>query len=459
MEKGGGEHCSLLRPEKPDNPKFDLGSRNLKFFKEDIFHLHYDKLSYSSNYSHFQHVFVDADDYEDFKHELINFHKLQGRWKEDRKKVSKERPSRLNSLVDNSDILKFQDKHTCTKDRAAKLSKDISSISVQEEHVYEEIDDVKKQVQVLKAKEELKQQTKGQQSKCDEDCKCIDFAFESLPMMEFFQNDEHFQEFDRVFETVKNKRRYASSSSLDKYRWSPHSSEGQRSDDSSSDTDNESEPTDVFPEIRVDDIFSDFFSNDADFKKFEEEFENFQFKRHSSNLQKWHRTSVCDLIEDLKAFCDSDEKDSKTNLSVENKLSLPKLWSQGGEWEYIFSKIRPNRNVSSVTSDTCRSDLTVTCDSESGNYLLDDVSDISNRDAGYNSEAKFDTDNPKSCTSLTHTEPGKTFVSIKMFLIHCYSLYQNIEAVAKTLLNMLFCKLWVQSLHCFKRTRAQHFGL
>ncbi|XP_052278747.1 uncharacterized protein LOC127877142 isoform X1 [Dreissena polymorpha] len=406
MEQKQREFCGNFGKDNSENPKFSLGSRNLKFFKEDIFNVPFDKLADSASYKHFTHVFVDNEDYEDFKQDLINFHRMRSRWQDDRKKVSRERPSRLNSLIDDADIQRFK-----TERNAA----DNNAIDSQfEDHIYEEIDDVKEQVARLRA-EERKSETVSTNTKkysslhvcncgdikthlsCSEDCDCVDFALESLPMMEFFQNDEHFQEFDRVFETVKNKRRYASNSSLDNYRWSPHS-DGRKSDDSSSEADTD---TEIDTTLKVDDIFSDFFDNDADFKNFEEEFGKFQFKRHSTNLEKkWHRNSVCDLIEDLKAFCDTDDTSGSNEPCVRlgSKLSLPRLWSQGGEWDYIFNKIRPrNGRLPSSNSDTCRSDLTVVCDSESGNCLLDDVSDVSNRDTGYYSEDKFSADKSDIC--------------------------------------------------------------
>ncbi|KAH3839813.1 hypothetical protein DPMN_113250, partial [Dreissena polymorpha] len=298
MEQKQREFCGNFGKDNSENPKFSLGSRNLKFFKEDIFNVPFDKLADSASYKHFTHVFVDNEDYEDFKQDLINFHRMRSRWQDDRKKVSRERPSRLNSLIDDADIQRFK-----TERNAA----DNNAIDSQfEDHIYEEIDDVKEQVARLRA-EERKSETVSTNTKkysslhvcncgdikthlsCSEDCDCVDFALESLPMMEFFQNDEHFQEFDRVFETVKNKRRYASNSSLDNYRWSPHS-DGRKSDDSSSEADTD---TEIDTTLKVDDIFSDFFDNDADFKNFEEEFGKFQFKRHSTNLEKkWHRNSA-----------------------------------------------------------------------------------------------------------------------------------------------------------------------
>ncbi|XP_045164575.2 uncharacterized protein LOC123528701 [Mercenaria mercenaria] len=378
MEQRSVEFRDYISGEKSDNQKFDLDSRNLKFFKEDIFHVPFDELSDSSSYKHFKHVFVDEDDYEDFKQDLINFHQLRSRWKDDRKKVSKERP-KWHSLLDIHGTEKSGAEENKCKTFCVEQT-------LEEQVIYKNIDS--------DSDSESEVALKGH-SRFKEIGSILGLELDSVPMMEFFQNDEHFQEFDRVFETVKNKRRYASNSSLDKYKWSPHQSDDNKSDSSDSETE-------VFDELKVDDIFSDFFDNDDDFKMFEEEFEKFQHKRRSRTLEKWHRNSVCDLIEDLKAFCDSEDAKSstdKTNLPCDNKLSLPKLWNQGGEWDYIFSKIRKRPGiVSSINSDTGKSDLTVTCDSESGNNLLDDLSDSCNGDTGYYSELQCNKGNDKSCT-------------------------------------------------------------
>ncbi|WAR25221.1 RASF1-like protein [Mya arenaria] len=279
----------------------------------------------------------DDDDYEKYEHGTIlrrpakghDFQIISGdsfinlprsRWKDDRRKVSKERPSRLNSLVDDSDIIKFRE----SKGIDSSLKKELEGLCGEGEHIYEEIDDVKKEVEKLKAKELKNTEPKA---KCEGDCDCLDFALESLPMMEFFQNDEHFLEFDRVFETVKNKRRYASSSSLDKYRWSPHS-EGHKSDDSSSDTDTENEDGgEEFPELKVDDIFADFFDNDADFKDFEKEFENFQFKHCQYTCHHQCLPSI-----QLECKCMShDQEDEGTVLSGETTLADLAASSQSAE--------------------------------------------------------------------------------------------------------------------------------
>lgn len=401
MEQRPSEFRGIFQ-EKSENQKFDLDTRNLKFFKEDIFQVPFRNLSDSSNYKHFKHVFVDEDDYEDFKQDLVNFHHLRSRWKDDRKKVSKERP-RINSVVDQN---------ICEREIPIQTLKN-SSCVLGNSKVLSEPEE--KRTNTLERQKLIPIEVKKTETEKENEVEVkhydhgdLNFAFKPLPMMEFFQNDEHFQEFDRVFETVKNKRRYASNSSLDKYRWSPRL-DGNKSDDEASDSEGDSS---VFPELKVDDIFSDFFDNDDDFKNFEQEFENFQIKRRSKALERWHRTSVCDLIEDLKAFCDSDEPSSsnKTSLPLENKLSLPKLWNQGGEWDYIFSKIRRHGQVPSVSSDTGRSDLTVRCDSDSGDCLLDDVSDTGScRDTGYYSESsRFNTNLGNICSACQQSsDPGE----------------------------------------------------
>lgn len=405
MEQSSSELKESISGEKLEKQKFDLDSRNLKFFKEDIFNVSFDALSDSSNYKHFKHVFVDEDDYEDFKQDLINFHQLRSRWKGERKKVSKERP-KWHSLLEIDDGQKSESKECQTF---------CADQTLEEQVIY------RKPNFYLESDSDSEGDVRGQ-SRFREIGNILGLELDSLPMMEFFQNDEHFQEFDRVFETVKNKRRYASNSSLDKYRWSPHQSDDNKSDSSDSETE-------VFDGLKVDDIFADFFDNDDDFKRFEEEFENFQFKRRSRTLEKWHRNSVCDLIEDLKAFCDSEETKSSTNKQnkpCENKLSLPKLWNQGGEWDYIFSKIRSNPElVSSVSSDTGKSDLAVTCDSESGNNLLDDLSDSCNGDTGYCSELHNQNDDTRTCNCAAHQGEFKIYANTVALLSVLHHLIQK----------------------------------
>lgn len=383
MEQGILTSFQPSNHEGSENQKVDFDSRNLKFFKEDIFNVPFVKLGDSSSYKHLKHVFVDEDDYEDFKQDLLNFHRLRSRWKDERKKVSQRRGSRFHSDTDSN-----------TELSAAVSQKPFGNKQTEIPHSSIDIDsssDDSLPNSPLMRKE--KRDTSPYGSLTD--------LLEGVgrpQMMDFFQNDEHFKEFDRVFETVKQKKRYASNSSLEKYSYSP------TQDEENCDFDNTEDEDDIDDDaFQVDGIFADFFDNDTDFQNFEDEFQKFQVKRHSQSLEKLRRnSSVIDLIEDLKAFCDTDESqckktnselpnEQKLELANGNKISSPRLWNAGGEWDYIFSKVRRRGTLSSETSGTGRSDLTVICDDQSGNNLLNDLID-SNCDTGYYSEVQYNGD-------------------------------------------------------------------
>ena len=373
MERGFLTSSEQSNHDNSGNQKLDFDSRNLKFFKEDIFNVPFVQLGDSSSYKHLKHVFADEDDYEDFKQDLLDFHRLRSRWKDERKKVSQRRGSRLHSLTDeHSKLPAFSSiGQNSVDDLSLKTSCDSSELD-------------------LSSDESLPSSPLIRRAKVDVSpygslTDLLEGVGKPL-MMDFFQNDEHFKEFDRVFETVKQKKRYASNSSLEKYRWSPHPEDDSNLNLEDVDIDDD----DAFP---VDDIFADFFDNDADFQNFEDEFQKFQVKRHSQAIEKLRRnSSVCDLIEDLKAFCDTKEtQEPNTKLAEENKTSLPKLWNSGGEWDYIFSKVHRKGKLTSESSGTGRSDLTVICDEQSGNNLLNDLID-SNCDTGYYSEVQYNGD-------------------------------------------------------------------
>ena len=372
MERSFRTSSEQCNHENSENQKLDFDPRNFKFFKEDIFNVPFVQLGDSSSYKHLKHVFVDEDDYEDFKQDLLDFHRLRSRWKDDRKKVSQRRGSRLHSLGD--DHLKFRTVD-CTEpnsvvDGPVKPSCDFKELDSSS-------DDSQPNSPVIR-------RANVDESPYGSLTDLLEGVGKPL-MMDFFQNDEHFKEFDRVFETVKQKKRYASNSSLEKYRWSPHPEE-----EAQFNLDDVDIEDDAF---QVDDMFADFFDNDKDFQNFEDEFQNFQVKRHSQTLEKLRRnSSVCDLIEDLKAFCDTKEtRDSNPKPGEEKQNSLPRLGNSGGEWDYIFSKVRRKGKLTADSSGTGRSDLTVICDENSGNNLLNDLID-SNCDTGYYSEVQYNGD-------------------------------------------------------------------
>ena len=406
--------------EGSENPKLDFDSRNFKFFKEDIFNVPFTNLGDSTSYKHLKHVFVDEDDYEDFKQDLLDFHRLRSRWKDDRKKVSQRRGSRFHSDAESTLELppnQRQKFESVKQTEVAHSTCDLDSSS----------DDSVPNSPLLRRD---RKNTSPYGSLTD--------LLEGVgrpQMMDFFQNDEHFKEFDRVFETVKQKKRYASNSSLEKYRF-PSNPEDENCDIYGAGED-EVEDDDAF---EVDAMFADFFDNDADFQTFEDEFQKFQVKRHSQSLEKLRRnSSVIDLIEDLKAFCDTEETQTKSSNSelpneckIElpngNKISPPKLWNAGGEWDYIFNKVRRRGTLTSESSGTGRSDLTVICDEQSGNNLLNDLID-SNSDTGYYSEVQY---NGNTCSNKCN---GKVFYFLLKFL------YNHPLAFKKVILS-LFRLTW-----------------
>lgn len=381
MERGFPTSFQQSSHEHAENPKLDFDSKNFKFLKEDIFNVPFVQLGDSSSCKHLKHVFVDEDDYESFKQDLLDFHRLRSRWKDDRKKVSQRRGSRLHSATENN----------------SEIHSPVSCKSADDTLVESELD--------VSGDDSLPNSPLMRRTNSDKSLSPYGSLTDLLEgvgrpqIMDFFQNDEHFKEFDRVFETVKQKKRYASNSSLEKYHLAQNSEEDLDGD----------EDDDAF---QVNDIFADFFDNDTDFQKFEDEFQKFQVKRHSQVLDQLRRnSSVCDLIEDLKAFCDTEEETqgNNSNSQVPNdnivrKVSPPKLWNAGGEWDYIFSKIRRRGTLTSENSGTGRSDLTVICDDQSGNNLLNDLID-SNCDTGYYSEAQYNGD---TCSNSCN---GKVFIS------------------------------------------------
>ena len=381
--------------EESANSKLDFDSRNFKFFKEDIFNVPFTNLGDSSNYKHLKHVFVDEDDYEDFKQDLLDFHRLRSRWKDDRKKVSQRRGSRFHSDAESTlELPPDQRKKLETSKRV-----EIHPCSTSELDSSSD-DSMPNSPSMLRERKN----TSPYGSLTD--------LLEGIgrpQIMDFFQNDEHFKEFDRVFETVKQKKRYASNSSLEKYRLSPSVEDG-NCDFNGADYDDDA--------FEVDAIFADFFDNDTDFQNFEDEFQKFQVKRHSQSLEKLRRTSsVIDLIGDLKAFCDTEKTENKSSnselpkeceLPSGNQISPPRPWNAGGEWDYIFNKVRRRGTLTSESSGTGRSDLTVICDEQSGNNLLNDLID-SNCDTGYYSEVQYNGD---ICSNNCNN--GKIFMNLVM---------------------------------------------
>ncbi|XP_069141740.1 uncharacterized protein [Argopecten irradians] len=219
------------------------------------------------------------------------------------------------------------------------------------------------------------------------------------PLMEFLNSDEHFQEFERVFETFKSNR---FSDSLDKLRWSLNRYGDEDEEEEEPDhEDIDDEKCDVFEEdlddSQIEDSFMDFFDHDEDFMAFEREFQNLKkVKRRSKVIQRINRNSGCDIVQELKAFCDNDP-----SLKYEASPSgEERVWNSGGEWDYIFNKLKNDNHVSlpPSTSGSLR-----TCTS----IKEDSVADF---DTGfYSSAKKQDLNSCSTLTDLPNTENNCQF--------------------------------------------------
>lgn len=174
----------------------------------------------------------------------------------------------------------------------------------------------------------------------------------SEPLMEFFSGDEHFQEFERVFETIKNHR---FSRDLD----SPHSRSWLQDDNL------EKDPLDdeILGVLHIDETFLDFFDHDEDFLEFERELEKIKSNRRSRLLENLNRRSSCDIFSDVKAFCDRSLKNSTgTSPKVERRRNSarsstdPNLWNSAEEWEVVINKLKRNSRLLSDQSKQSRVD-------------------------------------------------------------------------------------------------------
>ena len=196
------------------------------------------------------------------------------------------------------------------------------------------------------------------------------------PFMEFFSGDEHFLEFERVFETVNNHR---FSRDMDLRRQGSWHRDQQpqggaernpfRGDDGDDVDDDDDDDLGV---LHIDETFLDFFDNDEDFMEFERELEKIKSNRRSRLLENLHRRSSCDIFSDVMSFCDRSLKKSGSGSSTpgaspkaERRLSAAKnveseLWNSAEEWGMVMNKLKRN---SRLFSDQAAGGRTVADDS------------------------------------------------------------------------------------------------
>lgn len=310
-----------------------------KLFHQDLLRINFQDLDESDSFKHLKCGFADEDDFEDFKQDLIEIRRLKKEFNEDFD------PRLQRNIFADFDIIKSRRKSSKTaNNRRSRLNSGDS-------------------------------------------------------FMEFFNTDEHFKEFDRVFETFKSKR---FSNSLDKVKWSLNKYGDEDDDDEDYCQNNkhkyetnDDDVDDPFDDSRCDDSFTDFFDNDEDFKEFERELQTFKLNRRSRILDRLNRNSGCDIMVELKAFCDRDPTEKYEAMSSE-----PRLWNSGGEWDFIFNKLKRDSRTFSDTSGTGRSITSIFEDKEAS------------YDTGFYSDLK---DDQIICSNSNSSMPnnGKYFICPK----------------------------------------------
>ncbi|KAL8589386.1 hypothetical protein ACOMHN_021538 [Nucella lapillus] len=159
--------------------------------------------------------------------------------------------------------------------------------------------------------------------------------------MEFFSGDEHFQEFERVFETINNRRLSRDMDTNGAWRRSPEE-----------DSEDEAFEEDHLGVLYIDETFLDFFDNDEDFVEFERELAKIQTNRRSRLLESLSRRSSCDIFSDVESFCERNQNKKRTPSSspkVERRLSASSsdcdLWNSAEEWNVVMKKLRRNSRL------------------------------------------------------------------------------------------------------------------
>ncbi|GFN90944.1 ras association domain-containing protein 5 [Plakobranchus ocellatus] len=174
-------------------------------------------------------------------------------------------------------------------------------------------------------------------------------------LMDFINGDEHFREFDRVFETVNLNGGNQSSgppSSPSRAQTVNGSNDNDGGDIRNAQDDNGNEddelgtlgkergPRDSLILYRardalhrpsyVDNMLADFFDNDETFQEFEQEFQKFKLKRRSQMLLRnlSNMGSSKDIFGDVKAFCDRTLQQQERQ-KLYRKSSVKALESEG----------------------------------------------------------------------------------------------------------------------------------
>lgn len=249
-------------------------------------------------------------------------------------------------------------------------------------------------------------------------------------LMDFINGDEHFREFERVFETVNNRR-----NSKDRRLSIPKDIAIKAPTDENLVGDIRGHMNSNVRKSRtmLDDSFADFFDNDEDFQAFEQEFANLRAGRRSryfGSLSSFGSSK--DIFGDVKSYCErslTDQLKSCSELSVsscasagveatpdctgDNSGNREVDWKSLQDWEHMFKKMHRNSRLFSDTKYHCKKrrrqrhsvcDMTTSVSNQERYQKTQSLADIPGRlaDSDSTSSSTSNSTPERKCTVMEH---------------------------------------------------------
>ena len=369
----------------------------------NIFNLKYSDLPKSS-YSYFLHGFQDEADFEEFKQDLKAFQKLKdvnaaknvyrnsyGRGLDDDERYSYKDVEEDISLICRPNAVRTcQNRKKCKHTRkkgfsdselqgnVTDLKRSGTDSSDNDSNKLNSVNSTKANPRPLSKSVKLQADCFGLREDFDRrsglyERRSVSLLGSSINdiLMDFMNGDEHFLEFERVFETVNSKR----FSRIMDNRKSVAQRENANDKENCVDKTNDSEDT---ASEGTGNIFTDFFDNDEDFLEFEKEFEKFRSARRSHLLGSLSSLgSSRDIFGDVKAYYRRNSRSNSRSgslLSV-NSCSLEGeaapscpdelgdqgdtqdgVWRSAEDWEKLLKKMKRHSRILSgdVSRPSCK---------------------------------------------------------------------------------------------------------
>ncbi|XP_059169698.1 uncharacterized protein LOC131951346 [Physella acuta] len=315
-----------------------------------IFNIHFSELP-ASKYNYFLYGFKDEKDFEEFKQDLRDFQKLK------RCTNASSEDAASHAALKDLELI-CRPNHVCQNRRKGHHHRSVDENStVRYRHCSRH--------KSLEADAGASCQCDGQTRrdsfglKADFERRSGLFGFDKRGaltsniqdiLMEFMNGDEHFQEFERVFDNVNNRR---IAKEMD------HSRALQGPSGSFPDNDRRSNYGEESTHF-TGDIFSDFFDNDETFLEFEKELEKFRASRASSLLGSVSSLgSSRDIFGDFKSYCDRNIRSQSSSMSSVTSCSSEEArpscgddspchglpWRSVEDWERILRKMKRNSRL------------------------------------------------------------------------------------------------------------------